>query len=510
MKRALSLTSIVLCFGLLLFSCGKDDGGDTSGQDDPKISSFSPTSGPVGTEIFIMGQNFGSTAAANTVKIGNTAATIATASTTELFIIVPEGATTGKISVTANGKTDTGGTFTVTDDKPGVLVLNKNQLELFTLDSETLSLVSGNDENATISWSSDDENVAVVDDNGKVTGIMEGSATITATVGDNDVDAVVHVKASIFAIGYETIEDVKVAKIWKNGIPTNLTDGTRLGVATSVFVYSTDVYVSGIESNQNDLPSAKVWKNGEPLYTLSDANNYGVAHSIYVYDGDVYVAGSETNENEIATAIIWKDGVTYATLTGGTEGSLASGIFVNEVGIYTAGHEESQEHVNGTAKLWKNTAKEDLTEETYHSRAHAVYANGSNSYVAGYEENESGIQIAKVWKNGEVTNLTDGSKDAEANSIFVVGEDIYVAGGYFDDMETSNQAIVWKNDAPTTLGTAGSAASSVYLYGGDVYVGGYQSDGDVTNATVWKNQVSMNLTLSDGAGDSAVLSIFIR
>ncbi len=118
MKKIVITRLSILFFGLLLLSCTKkDDSPTTPEEGGPDISSFSPTSGPVGTEIFITGKNFGSTVAANTVKIGNTTATVSSASTTELFITVPDGATTGKISVTVNGKTDTGGTFTVIEEE---------------------------------------------------------------------------------------------------------------------------------------------------------------------------------------------------------------------------------------------------------------------------------------------------------------------------------------------------------------------------------------------------------
>ncbi len=514
MKKIVIRRLSILFFGLLLLSCTKkDDSPTTPEEGGPDITSFSPTSGPVGTEIFITGKNFGSTVTSNTVKIGNNTATVNSASITELFITVPNGAATGKVSVTVGGKTDTGGTFTVTQDEESTgIVLNKKQLTLFTLDSETLSIISGNDDNASITWGTNDENIAKVDDNGKITGISEGTTIITATVGDNNVAALVHVKPSVFAAGYEMKNGIEVVTIWKNGVATNLTDGTKFGAATSMFVDGLNIYVCGIESNQNDLPSARVWKNGEPIYTLSDASNYGVAHSIYVYDSDIYVAGSETDDDDIANATIWKNGVTYATLADGMgmDGSLGSGIFVNETGIYTAGYEEDPENINGTAKLWKNTTKENLTDGTKHSRAYAVHAIGTNIYTVGYEQLENEINVAKIWKNGEATDLSDGSRTAEANAIFVAGEDVYVAGGYYDDMENPAQAILWKNDTPTNLGMASSAASSVYVYGEDVYVGGYESNEGVAKAIVWKNQIPMNLTLNEGAGESAILSVFVR
>ena len=80
----------------------------------PTISSFSPTQGPVGTEVTIMGQNFGVDAGSNRVKFNGVQATVKSASTTQLVAIVPDAATTGAISVEANGLVaNAGGNFTV-------------------------------------------------------------------------------------------------------------------------------------------------------------------------------------------------------------------------------------------------------------------------------------------------------------------------------------------------------------------------------------------------------------
>jgi PKD repeat protein len=84
----------------------------------PQISSISPESGPVGTEVTISGSNFGSSISENTVTFasGNAEveATIKSASKTQLIVDVPADATTGPVSVTTNGRTTQGPTFTVT------------------------------------------------------------------------------------------------------------------------------------------------------------------------------------------------------------------------------------------------------------------------------------------------------------------------------------------------------------------------------------------------------------
>ena len=65
----------------------------------PAISSFSPASGPVGTEVTITGTNFNTTAADNVVFFGATKATVTAATATSLTVTVPVGATYQYISV---------------------------------------------------------------------------------------------------------------------------------------------------------------------------------------------------------------------------------------------------------------------------------------------------------------------------------------------------------------------------------------------------------------------------
>lgn len=65
----------------------------------PLITDFSPKQGVSGTEVTITGQNFRSIAEENNVKFNGIKAKVITASGTSLKVIVPLGATTGKITI---------------------------------------------------------------------------------------------------------------------------------------------------------------------------------------------------------------------------------------------------------------------------------------------------------------------------------------------------------------------------------------------------------------------------
>ncbi len=81
----------------------------------PTIISFTPASGPVGTTVTIIGTNFSTTSANNTVQFNGTTSVVTASTATSITTTVPAGATTGKISVTVAGNTSTSATdFTVT------------------------------------------------------------------------------------------------------------------------------------------------------------------------------------------------------------------------------------------------------------------------------------------------------------------------------------------------------------------------------------------------------------
>jgi YD repeat-containing protein len=79
------------------------------------VISFSPGIGPIGTTVAIQGTGFSATANESTVEFNGTAATISSATPTELVVTVPSGATTGPIEVTRPSGSDTSSTdFTIT------------------------------------------------------------------------------------------------------------------------------------------------------------------------------------------------------------------------------------------------------------------------------------------------------------------------------------------------------------------------------------------------------------
>jgi hypothetical protein len=116
---------------------------------------------------------------------------------------------------------------------------------------------------------------------------------------------------------------------WKNGIATNLSTGSIYGGAYSVFVLGADVYFAGaIDGSQNN-EVARVWKNGVGT-NLANPNNVTntYANSIFAFSSDIYVAGSsyDSNGNQ-EYPILWKNGLPVL-LTIGNNTGIANSVFV--------------------------------------------------------------------------------------------------------------------------------------------------------------------------------------
>jgi len=79
------------------------------------------------------------------------------------------------------------------------ITLNQNEATLIEGESLTLTatVAPDNATDKTVAWSSSNAAVATVDNNGVVTAVAEGTATITAKAGDKSATCVVTVKASV-------------------------------------------------------------------------------------------------------------------------------------------------------------------------------------------------------------------------------------------------------------------------------------------------------------------------
>ncbi len=111
------LTALLLFVSLsaLIIACKKEtDNPNPTPAAVTTITNIDPATAPVGATLIITGTNFNTNPASNTITIAGVPATIISATSTQLVVVVPAGASNGPVSVTAGGQTaQSSGAFTL-------------------------------------------------------------------------------------------------------------------------------------------------------------------------------------------------------------------------------------------------------------------------------------------------------------------------------------------------------------------------------------------------------------
>ncbi|MCL6273477.1 IPT/TIG domain-containing protein [Muricauda sp. 2012CJ35-5] len=98
-----TISAVLPVVAILFFAACSEDESATEVY--TKINEFYPPSAEVGAIVTINGENFSSSETGNSVKFGEAEADVKSASTNQLKVEVPKGATSAKISVTVKGTT---------------------------------------------------------------------------------------------------------------------------------------------------------------------------------------------------------------------------------------------------------------------------------------------------------------------------------------------------------------------------------------------------------------------
>jgi hypothetical protein len=226
--------------------------------------------------------------------------------------------------------------------------------------------------------------------------------------------------SDVYVVGHERDAGfVSVAMLWKNGEPTALASGAS--EAYAVAVSGSDVYVAGYEVKVSEVspgqfvgtPVAKYWKNGVAS-SLTDGTYPAVARGIAVSGSDLHVVGW-TGGARAQVARHWKNDAPVA-LTDGTFTATASAVSVRGAAIYVAGGE--YDGYEDVAKLWRDGVPMDLSHVDVPRGegcgAAAVAGRGDDVWAAGHDG-----PIAVVWENGAPEALTGGETEANALGIAI-------------------------------------------------------------------------------------------
>jgi hypothetical protein len=342
--------------------------------------------------------------------------------------------------------------------------------------------------------------------------LLIGTASSGGSINLNSISACATINnESVYVTGYErNSNNVKLAKIWKNGIVTNLVEGTE---GRSVFVLGSDEYVAGYGNNAAGFSVAKVWKNGI-VSSLSNGNTNTNAYSVYVSGADVYVVGDEISSSGISIAKMWKNGVGVNLSNGSTNASARSVSLIGN-NVYIAGYEDNSSGIS-VAKLWTNGVGVDLSDGSLlqqYAFAGYIYTIGTDIYVMGGMRlrptpNSIGSIVTRIWRNNTLVSQLYGS----GNSMCISNGDVYVSGNGGGSVNNDFSTKLWKNgvDLVTSLGIAGNL-NSVFIPVNnplDIYCAGIGVTGGVPVAKVWKNGLTVNLNLN--GNESAANAVYVK
>jgi hypothetical protein len=323
----------------------------------------------------------------------------------------------------------------------------------------------------------------------------------------------------IYVAGFQFVQN-KIATLWENDKPIQLTDGTKDAAALSVYAANNNTYVAGYENNgiQN---IAKIWTNGIAK-NLSDGTKSVVANAVFVAGNDVYVAGVETdNANNTTKAKLWKNNAEVSFMIGTTNSSAAS-VFVAGNDVYVGGYIIDRNTNKAIPTVWKNNdmpIKLDLIPgSNYDSgKVASIYKYGNDLYAAGTLN--GGNDTFAYWKNNSLIDIPlcgcsrsstpkhnlRGTGGSSANSIFVNAKGFYTAGF------NGGQSILFTNQVEKELSNLPNFATAygVFATENDVYVVGKETEAGVTKARIWQNTIGKYLTQSTGISQSQALAIFV-
>lgn len=189
-----------------------------------------------------------------------------------------------------------------------------------------------------------------------------------------------------------------IIRLWKNGIPTDITNGSTDAEVTSLYVNGNDVYIGGNQKTIGVInTTATLWKNGVPQSLSAATSYFDAVLSIQVSGSDVYAAIQEGNKGFVV-----KNGIKLAQPSGIED---MREIFLEGNDLYVLGKPNST-----STSVWKNgTLLHNLTYTGYPDfwdGGQGLYVKNGDVYVSGATLIGSNYN-AVIWKNGSIINTID-------------------------------------------------------------------------------------------------------
>lgn len=373
-------------------------------------------------QVTIAGTNFSAVVGDNKVRFNGFEAEVLSASSTELVVKVPNGASTGAVSIESNGNVVEGPIFKYYD----IFILTHEYIEhvksypKLWKNGIGTPLTDINSNGTDIFLANDDVYVAgnIYNGNGFTPGYWKNSVfvphydpTVFAQCSSIFVDG-----NDVYLSGIVSNEIKFTAVYWKNGKRETLpTSSLQRAEATSIAVSGGDVYVACFVVNDSNPPFSLYWKNSQEIL-LTDQ---GVVSDIRVTGNDVHVVGPHKGYRDQFPVVYTKNGVSQTLTTSGVRRGAANSLLVHGTDVYIAGTEMAEENGNQPmARVWKNGVPIDVIEGPQHSSAGEVRIIDENIIIAG--EMRDGEDLVIFYKfNDQIVTLTRGGTTTEVVGMVV-------------------------------------------------------------------------------------------
>ena len=304
----------------------------------------------------------------------------------------------------------------------------------------------------------------------------------------------------IYLVGEKYFKKSPYAVLWKNAVIQILSKNAS---AKCIAIDNNDVYVGGYEeeSNYSNLKIATIWKNGIP--TRLESYNSCV-NDICVKDGNVYAVGyieacDDLRHLYYTVAVLWENGIPTMLANVGPS-SNAYSIVIKNNDIYIAGM------IGGILTFWKN--KESVVKigipipPAYISNYKAKVAvdNNKNVFIIykglGYYKNGEFMKIDLLQNYVGANENIDKNLMARSSlkDVFIDNDSLYMVGedGAMNPFVFSNNKVTYLRD--WDLGKRHEWATCIFVINNDVFIGGYEQNGNrMFNPIIWKNGVKQHI-----------------
>jgi hypothetical protein len=379
-----SVAKVFTCLALIaLGSCSKDEDKQPPS---PAISGITPKAGVATMQVTITGNDFSEVLSDISVSFNGVDADIISATSSEIVVEVPEGGSTGPVTVVTEGEVLEGPSFRYYD----VLILANE----FVPNGDVIVQL----------WR-----------NGAFNPVTDGVGAkrgwALAVDGDD-----------IFIAG-DTLGNNMLAPVyWKNGIlyPLPL-PAERQGSTSGIAVSEDDVFVSGAEyAEVGGPPFAKYWKNGIGTYLkINEEQVVSSTNLIFQHNEDVYIGGGTSS-----LPVYWKNGNEIFLPADESLKSKVNDIKIVGSDMHIVGNEE----LGGKILYWKNGISTPMISSGEIAGGFSLGVVGNDVYIVGIRQIDF-KSIATIWKNGVPSPVLTDVNDTYASKILVIDQDIIILGG---------------------------------------------------------------------------------